>query len=945
MSDFKLPELPSDEELGISDADRKALEEEGLKDDGPEMSAEEMAALFGEAPPPAAAAKKPPKREGPPQPAAAEASPRSGADPGAQKGAPGKPSKEEKAAAKAARAAEKKAKREAQTAEKEKAREAKAAARAEAVEEGPRSKWRGPATLAFLLIVAWFMSTRTGLPSPVSANAGDDVFSSARAMSVLVDLARSAHPPGSPEHAYVRGFVIDRLAALGLEPEVQTTTSAIQGPGIMRSATVRNVVARLPGTNSTGAILLTAHYDSREHAVGAGDDGSGVVTILETLRAIRAGPPLQNDVIVVITDAEELGLLGARGFVDEHRWMDDVQLVLSFEMRGGGGPSIMFETGDQNGWVVRALKASDPHPFANSMSFEVYQRLPNDSDFTPFKEAGKQGLNFAAIDNAHVYHQPYDAPQQLSESTLQHHGLHALGVLRYLGDQDLTTVNGPNVVFFTVPQLGLFVYDASFVMWISGGLIALLLLALASAHVSGARVSATLAGAGVAILGAALSYGAGYWLLGWTARFHPEAGSLHGAEYHSEGWYVLALAASTMAVVTGLHALSRKWLRVTELSAGAVLLPLAAAVFLGYEAPLAAMNLQWPIAGALLAILVMGLLGARAGGTLGWIVMLLLAVPVLALMVPIVELLWMAMTFRLAAVLAVLMAIMLQLTLPALDGLRHPNGWWAPVTGAVVAAAMLGMGLLSSRSNADRPAPSTLVYAYEHGSTRAVWATAPSVDSADTTAREWAVAQAGADFTLVSDLSAFGYGNGEVPTAPASPVDASPPIVIIQSDTIIGDTRRVTLGVRSQIGAERLRFQYEPNGGTRLVSLNGIAVEDPASLRWADHWGEPDPLVLLELELGTEQPIALNIIEHLLRPEELLGAEAFERPDDLSLDVIRESDRAMLLFSIANIDPRFSGQPLPEPSPEILEFLRAYEASQAADTLAVDAVRPDSTGS
>ena len=50
MSDFKLPELPSDEELGISDADRKALEEEGLKDDGPEMSAEEMAALFSEVP-------------------------------------------------------------------------------------------------------------------------------------------------------------------------------------------------------------------------------------------------------------------------------------------------------------------------------------------------------------------------------------------------------------------------------------------------------------------------------------------------------------------------------------------------------------------------------------------------------------------------------------------------------------------------------------------------------------------------------------------------------------------------------------------------------------------------------------------------------------------------------------------------------------------------------
>ena len=120
---------------------------------------------------------------------------------------------------------------------------------------------------------------------------------------------------------------------------MQTTTSTPPGGSFTRAATVRNVLARIPGSQPGGpAVLVTAHYDSREIALGAGDDGSGVVTILETLRALGTGPQLRNDLIVLITDAEEPGLLGARAFVDEHPWMADVALVVSIEMRGGGGP-------------------------------------------------------------------------------------------------------------------------------------------------------------------------------------------------------------------------------------------------------------------------------------------------------------------------------------------------------------------------------------------------------------------------------------------------------------------------------------------------------------------------------------------------------------------------------------------------------------------------------
>jgi hypothetical protein len=53
MSDYKLPDLPSDEDLGLTAEEIKELEAES-SDSGPEMTAEEMAALLGEAPPTAA---------------------------------------------------------------------------------------------------------------------------------------------------------------------------------------------------------------------------------------------------------------------------------------------------------------------------------------------------------------------------------------------------------------------------------------------------------------------------------------------------------------------------------------------------------------------------------------------------------------------------------------------------------------------------------------------------------------------------------------------------------------------------------------------------------------------------------------------------------------------------------------------------------------------------
>ena len=121
-----------------------------------------------------------------------------------------------------------------------------------------------------------------------------------------------------------------------------------------------NIITRIPGTSSNKSLLLMSHYDSAPHTAsyGASDAGSGVVTVLEAVRAYLAtGQKPKNDIIILFTDAEELGLNGASVFTNKHPWAKNVGLALNFEARGSGGPSNMIvETNGGNSALIKALQ-------------------------------------------------------------------------------------------------------------------------------------------------------------------------------------------------------------------------------------------------------------------------------------------------------------------------------------------------------------------------------------------------------------------------------------------------------------------------------------------------------------------------------------------------------------------------------------------------------------
>ncbi|MEW6071769.1 MAG: M20/M25/M40 family metallo-hydrolase, partial [Planctomycetota bacterium] len=300
-----------------------------------------------------------------------------------------------------------------------------------------------PDGLAWLSLALLLAAAAAGLvpptprPFPASAPAGE--FAAERALVHLREIARAPHPTGSPENAAVRAYLQRELAAAGLAVETQTAPL----PFAPETPLV-NVLARLPGRDPTGAIALVAHHDSRPArngdeppvSCGAGDDGAAVAAILETLRALGTGPPLKNDLLVVITDAEERGLCGARAFL-EHPWCAEIDAVLNFEGRGSRGPVLMFETSEPSGWLVAEWAEAAPHPVGASMMAAVYRRMPNDSDFTVFRERGVPGLNFAFIGGYEAYHTALDTVENLDPASVQHHGETMLALARRLGELDL----------------------------------------------------------------------------------------------------------------------------------------------------------------------------------------------------------------------------------------------------------------------------------------------------------------------------------------------------------------------------------------------------------------------------------------------------------------------------------------------------------------------------
>lgn len=306
--------------------------------------------------------------------------------------------------------------------------------------------------LGLLAVGFWILSVYGTGPAPLPADAPATEFSAARADAVLARLLgpELPHPVGSPQAAAFRERLKAELDRLGISYTESTQDSCYGSRFFRACGTVTNISAlAIPGSGRD--VLLMAHTDSNPRGPGAADDASGVAVILETLRALKARHLSGNrPVVALFADGEEKGLLGGAAFARDPANIARTGAVVNIEARGNQGKSLLFQTSPGDAALIDLYAKAAPHPAASSLYGEIYKVLPNDTDLSPFLEAGATGVNFAFIGHMTDYHTINDRRSHISPATLQHQGENVLAMAAALAAADPAALKSGNAIYLDI---------------------------------------------------------------------------------------------------------------------------------------------------------------------------------------------------------------------------------------------------------------------------------------------------------------------------------------------------------------------------------------------------------------------------------------------------------------------------------------------------------------
>ncbi len=544
-------------------------------------------------------------------------------------------------------------------------------------------------------------------------------FSTQRALETVREISKQPHFVGSQNHETVAGYLRKQLQELGLETSLQEGFTMTESGTLVKS---KNIIATIKGTKNTKALLLLSHYDSAPHSFshGASDDASGVATIIESLRAfLHNKTPHKNDIIILFTDAEELGLNGAALFVTQHQLARQVGLVLNFEARGSSGPSYMLmETNNGNAKMVAAFKAGKAeYPVSNSLMYSIYKMLPNDTDLTVFREKGKiQGFNFAFIDSHFNYHTAQDTYKNLDPKTLAHQGTYLFPLLNYFSNADLTDLNSDSDdVYFNIPF--------SFISYPFSWIFPMLILAFGLFFVfvfiglgkRAMRLDEILKGF-VPLLGS-LFTAAIITYVGWTVlkAIYPQYNDiLQGFTYNGHD-YIYAFVSLSLAVCFLFYQNNGK--RNPEMSQ--MVAPLFIWILINLGIAFKLRGAGFLIIPVIFSSLMLGyyVLTQRSS----WFLNCLLALPTLVILTPFILMFPVGLGLKIMVGSAVLTVLTFVLLLPVFGSFAK-KGIWA------IAFIIIGIGFIvkahqaSGYSN-EKAKPNSLVYLLDADQNKASWAT------------------------------------------------------------------------------------------------------------------------------------------------------------------------------------------------------------------------------
>ena len=677
------------------------------------------------------------------------------------------------------------------------------------------------AFLSLLLLLGLIYYSFFSLMPHKAAHASipDTEFSAERALIPLKEITKAPHFIGNDEHFRIQKYLVQQLKDLGLEPQTQEGFIYNDWGGLIKPV---NILARIDGTQPGNALLIFSHYDSALVAsMGASDAGSGVVTILESVRAfIASDKQPKNDIIVLFTDGEELGLDGAKLFVNQHPWAKDIRLALNFEARGSGGPSNMIlETNQGNHNIIQAFIDADPkYPVASSLMYSIYKMLPNDTDSTILREDGDiDGLFFAFIDDHFDYHTANDTYENLDRSTLQHQGSYLLPLMNYFADADISNMKSDtDDVYFNLPLIKMVSYPFSWIFPMLILAIVVFVLLIFFGIIKG-KLSAKEVGRGFGALSLSLAICGLIGFFGWKLLLiiYPQYNEIqHGFTYNGHT-YIAFFVVLSLAITFMVY----RRFKLTNI-ASVYVAPIALWLIINIGVAFYLKGAAYFIIPLFFGLLSFWVLIRQERPNL--LLMVLLGAPAILIFSPLIQFFPVGLGLKMLVASAVLSVLLFGLLLSVIGFYRYKR--FLSIFFFILAISFLMSAHFSSGFSETRPKPNSLIYYQDRDAEnqKAYWVTYD--DILDDWTRGYFVEDPEEASKYVVSSAGSKYNTGYTYASKAPLINLPEFAIQINRDTLIDNNRDVTFTIIPQRDVHILRLYADKSVLFNSLAYNGMNV-------------------------------------------------------------------------------------------------------------------------
>lgn len=234
---------------------------------------------------------------------------------------------------------------------------------------------------------------------------------------------------------------------------------------VISEPTLNNVIVRIKGSDSsTGAVLITAHYDSEESSLGLYDNAIAAASMMEFAKHLKTDKiTYKNDLIFLFSDANQFHQMGAKKFAASYQGYENIKYVLNFQSIGTEGNLTVLESGAGYSSLAK-LASVNTSIISNSFISRLFSHSDTKTDYSVYEESGKPGVTIGSSGQQQyngTYYDGYDNAEIKKTSAVRQTSKVLAKTADKLGNADLNKINSTEGVYINYLSLFVFVYPTA----------------------------------------------------------------------------------------------------------------------------------------------------------------------------------------------------------------------------------------------------------------------------------------------------------------------------------------------------------------------------------------------------------------------------------------------------------------------------------------------------